>query len=348
MDVSKEEKQVKMSRLHARIFAMFITSVFSFVFATSVFAATMYPSPTSGSKTVGESFSVGVYVSTPDEAMNAVSGSLSFSTEQLEATSVTTGGSIVGLWVQTPTYSNTTGKVTFEGVVFNPGYQGSAGNLFTVTFKSKSAGSANVSFSSGQVLANDGKGTNILKGLGTATYTISLAPTVTPTTTVTQKSTVTTTPKPTSTTVPESDDESEPVIETEPVQESESESAPETVAETVVTEMSDSSSTNISLTELEQRLPPTSLHPAVVLFLLLVSAIVLFGLGRFFSRHHHYHTTNGGTISAAELRAIHKRFEALHSDIRLARPLNKTEEQLIKKIRKDIESAEQAVFDHLL
>ncbi len=48
----------------------------SFLFAQVVSAATIYPSPSSGSYNVGNNFSVGVFVSSPDQSMNAVSGTL--------------------------------------------------------------------------------------------------------------------------------------------------------------------------------------------------------------------------------------------------------------------------------
>lgn len=57
----------------------------------------------------------------------------------------------------------------------NPGFTGSAGKIITANFRVKNVGSAQLSFSSGSVLANDGKGTNILTNLGNASFNLSAA-----------------------------------------------------------------------------------------------------------------------------------------------------------------------------
>ncbi|MBT7228872.1 hypothetical protein HN859_05105, partial [Candidatus Parcubacteria bacterium] len=144
----------------------------SFLFAQVVSAATIYPSPSSGSYNVGNSFSVGVFVSSPDQSMNAVSGTLSFSKDKLEVTSVSKSNSVINLWVEDPTFSNTSGRVSFEGIVLNPGFTGAAGRVITVNFRTKAPGTADVTFSSGSVLANDGQGTSILDGLGSGRFSI--------------------------------------------------------------------------------------------------------------------------------------------------------------------------------
>ena len=61
----------------------------------------------------------------------------------------------------------------------NPGFTGSGGKIMVINFKAKSAGAAALNFSSGSILANDGAGTNILGGLGSANYQLS-AVTVSP------------------------------------------------------------------------------------------------------------------------------------------------------------------------
>ncbi len=163
--------------LLSRVFSVCLYSIaifFAIFFFTpaTVDAATISLSPSSGSYSIGQTFSVSVYVGSADQAMNATDGVISFPQGLLEVTSVSKSGSILSLWVQEPSFSNTSGRVNFEGIVFNPGYTGKAGKILTVTFKAKAAGSAAVSFSSGSVLANDGSGTNILTGLGRATFTI--------------------------------------------------------------------------------------------------------------------------------------------------------------------------------
>ena len=147
---------------------------FSLIFfgVSVVNAASLYFSPSSGSYAVSQGFGVSVYVSSTEQAMNAASGTISFPQDKLQVVSISKTGSIFNLWVQEPTFSNSTGTITFEGIVLNPGFQGSAGKIITANFKGKAAGSASLTFSSGSVLANDGKGTNILASLGSGTYTI--------------------------------------------------------------------------------------------------------------------------------------------------------------------------------
>lgn len=146
-----------------------LVGVFS---AHSALAATLSFSPSSGTYFAGRSFSVSVLVSSPDQAMNAVQAEISFPVNKLEVLSVSETNSIVTLWVQNPTFSNQDGTIDFGGVAVNPGFQGSAGDVITIRFEAKNSGSAPLSFVSGSVLANDGKGTNILTSMGTANFTI--------------------------------------------------------------------------------------------------------------------------------------------------------------------------------
>lgn len=149
-----------------------VSLFFIFFKVSSAQAATLYVGPASGSYNAGTTFSVSVYVSSSDQAINAVSGVLSYPTDKLEVTSVSKSGSVINLWVQDPSYSNGAGTVSFEGIVLNPGYKGSGGKIIGVTFRTKGSGDASVRFSSGSVLANDGQGTNILTGMGTGKYGI--------------------------------------------------------------------------------------------------------------------------------------------------------------------------------
>ncbi len=151
------------------------TSIF-LVFSVSIFSvdaasASLYFSPSTRSYDLGATFTVAVYVSA-NESMNAASGIISFPPDKLQVTSVSKTGSIFSLWAQEPSFSNSAGTVTFEGVVLNPGFVGSAGKLLSVTFRARAAGDALIRFSSGSVLANDGQGTNVLSSMGSGQYTI--------------------------------------------------------------------------------------------------------------------------------------------------------------------------------
>ena len=151
---------------------LFFIFLFTFCFLSKVEAASLSLSPFSGSYSVGQTFTVSVYVSSPDQAMNAVSGMITFPVDKLQVTSLSKTGSIISLWVQEPSFSNTNGTINFEGIVLNPGFQGSNGKIITVTFKVKAVGAASLSLTSSSVLANDGQGTNILTNLGKANYAL--------------------------------------------------------------------------------------------------------------------------------------------------------------------------------
>ena len=149
-----------------------VAAIFFIVLPKVTNAANLYFSPSSGAHAVGTTFSVGVYVSSSDKAMNAASGVISFPGDKLEITSLSKTGSIFSLWVQEPTFLISSGTVHFEGIILNPGFTGSGGKIISLTFKTKTAGKASLTFSSSSVLANDGKGTNILASLGSAQFNL--------------------------------------------------------------------------------------------------------------------------------------------------------------------------------
>ena len=144
-------------------------------------AATLFFSPSSGSYASGQTFTVGLYVSSKDQAMNATQAIINFPTEKLSVQSVSKSGSAMTLWVQEPTYSNVDGAVQFAGVVPNPGFIGQSGKILSVTFKAVQTGEARLNLSKGSVLANDGLGTQILTDISDANFSIYQSTTPEPT-----------------------------------------------------------------------------------------------------------------------------------------------------------------------
>jgi hypothetical protein len=152
--------------------SIFILAAITLALPGIVSADTLYLSPSSGSYSPGQTFSARVFVSSLAQSINAVSGTVTFPTDKLQVVSVSKTNSILTLWVQDPSYSNSQGTVSFEGVVPNPGFTGSAGSIATITFRVVGQGAASLKWSSGSVLANDGSGTNILKNLNNASYSL--------------------------------------------------------------------------------------------------------------------------------------------------------------------------------
>ena len=146
---------------------------------TVINAATLTVNPPSGTYAVGKTFSVSFYNNSPTQSTNAVSGSFTYSSETLEIISFSKSGTILSLWTQEPSYSNTTGTGLFEGIILNPGFIGTTGKIVTYTFRVKSAGTGFIKIGSASILANDGNGTNILTASTGATFT--LVPAIKPT-----------------------------------------------------------------------------------------------------------------------------------------------------------------------
>lgn len=145
---------------------------------TIVSAATLSVTPSTGVYSVGSVFTARVVVNAQGQSINAAEGSLQFNPRELAVVSVDRSNSIFSLWVTEPTFSNSAGSITFSGG--SPaGYQGTAGTVMNVTFRVLAAGTARVTMNNGSVLANDGRGSNVLSGMGGGTYTIQ-APATTP------------------------------------------------------------------------------------------------------------------------------------------------------------------------
>lgn len=144
---------------------LLIAVIFVFIclfFTNKVYSADLSLSPNSSTISIGNIVSVKVYVNTGGKVINNTDATILFPTDMLEVVSITKSSSIFSLWVEEPSFSNSTGKITFNGGVPNPGFSGANGYIATITFKAKKQGSASVIFTDGAVRENDGLGTDIL------------------------------------------------------------------------------------------------------------------------------------------------------------------------------------------
>ena len=141
-------------------------------------AAILYFSPSSENFTVGNVLSASVLVNTQGQAINNSDAVINFPAGLLEVVSISKSGSIFSLWIEEPTFSNSAGTITLSGGLSTPGFNGTAGKILNVVFRTRVVGTASLIFSSAAVRANDGYGTNILSSLDKATY--SIIPSVTP------------------------------------------------------------------------------------------------------------------------------------------------------------------------
>ncbi|HUC01600.1 MAG TPA: hypothetical protein VMA75_01715 [Candidatus Paceibacterota bacterium] len=102
---------------------------------------------------------VAITLDTQGEEVNAVEIHFSFDTDLFSVKGISTGGSVINLWVNGPSFSNTLGTVDLAGII--PGGEVTAsGTIVTITLVPKLPQvRTNFTFDSGQVLLNDGKGT---------------------------------------------------------------------------------------------------------------------------------------------------------------------------------------------
>ncbi len=130
--------------------------------ATRNLAASLLISPSTGNYDVGDTVSVVMLVNTANNAVNAVSGKITFPQDKLEVQSISKKDSVIGLWIEGPTYSNDNGTITLSGITPSTSFNTSAGQIITVVFKITHEGNALLEIKEGLVLAGDGQGTNLL------------------------------------------------------------------------------------------------------------------------------------------------------------------------------------------
>jgi hypothetical protein len=166
------------SNLSVTFYLFRVALVFGLFFIGSslAFAASLNVSPNTGVYTSNSTFTVRVVVNSAGAPINAAEGTLSFNPRELSVVSVSRSSSIFNLWVTEPTFSNSAGTVNFSGGLPS-GYTGAAGTIMSVTFRTIGSGTARLNFSSASVLANDGRGTNVLSGMNGGSYTIQAAST---------------------------------------------------------------------------------------------------------------------------------------------------------------------------
>jgi len=132
-------------------------------------AATLSISPTSGTFEVGDRVTARVIVSS-DLPVNAISGVVSIP-QIFVVESVSKANSILNFWVSEPNFSRGAGTLHFEGVALG-GYTQRTGTIVTFILRAEREGTGTINFQSGQVLANDGQGTNLTSGFGSSSFTV--------------------------------------------------------------------------------------------------------------------------------------------------------------------------------
>jgi hypothetical protein len=136
---------------------IFLLSLF-LLLPTSVSAATISLRSMPTSVGVGDVIRVSVLLDSTVPT-NAFSGTLLYSGTTLQPIAISDGSSIISLWIAHPSVPAAGAPITFAGITPG-GFSGNDGMLFSVLFRAKATGTANISLGDIEVLRNDGVGGN--------------------------------------------------------------------------------------------------------------------------------------------------------------------------------------------
>ena len=149
--MTKQENNKKVSCLFYVLFCVSLA-----IAPIGAWAATLYLLPQSQTVYQGYNFLVEVRLDSEGEEINAVAGNLNFSSDLLEISDFSQGGSVLTFWPEEPKSKDNI--ISFVGGM--PGGFKGEGLVFKINFLAKETGKAKVDFQDdSKVLLNDGKGT---------------------------------------------------------------------------------------------------------------------------------------------------------------------------------------------
>jgi hypothetical protein len=139
-----------------KLFSMSVLLAGAALFALPAEAARLYSVPALVEVPPGGSIEVSWFLDTEGERVNAFEGALAYPASSLSLSQISTGNSIVSLWVENPRVRD--GALSFSGVIPG-GYRGSEGKLFSTVVRGGVESSGELSLRNGAAFINDGKGT---------------------------------------------------------------------------------------------------------------------------------------------------------------------------------------------
>jgi len=182
-----KNKGVSPQNLSSAVFNGILILIFSVVSAGIVFGESqilfklgfpltsktvLFKIPPKGEYRLGAVFPLPIEIVGIKRPINAVQADLSFDPRRIEAVEVSTKDSFANIFVQKEV-NNEIGFVRLTGGLPNPGFFSESGLFGTVYFRGKIPGIVKVEFlPSSLVLANDSRGTDVLKELVSASYLI--------------------------------------------------------------------------------------------------------------------------------------------------------------------------------
>lgn len=136
----------------------------------------LFFSPSTGAFLVDSTFDVSIAINTNGESVNAFELYIKFPPDKLSVVNSFGNKSIISVWTEAPTYSNTAGTIHLQGGVMG-GVKTNAGVILSLTFKAMMPGPADIQIlPTSKILANDGLATSIPYNVIRGNYTISAKP----------------------------------------------------------------------------------------------------------------------------------------------------------------------------
>ncbi len=142
------------------VFILFLSV--GFLFCNETEAASLYLTTANNKVTVGSLITVNLLVNTQGKTINNAEAVIRFPNDLVDVVSVK--GSLFSLWVESPSFSNSSGTISFNGGIPDPGYNGGGTKILTIVARAKKAGTVSFLFGDAAVRENDGLGTDILSG----------------------------------------------------------------------------------------------------------------------------------------------------------------------------------------
>jgi len=128
--------------------------------------------PSKGQYRLDEIFPMKIEIAGIKVPVNTMQADLSFDPSKLEVVEISTQDSFANIFIQKE-INNAVGYARLTGGLPNPGYFSDHGLFGTVFFKGTNPGIVKIEFlPSSMVLANDGRGTNVLRELAAVSYLI--------------------------------------------------------------------------------------------------------------------------------------------------------------------------------
>lgn len=128
--------------------------------------------PAKGQYRLGEIFPMKIEIVGIKTPVNAVQADIGFDPNKVEVMDISTGESFADIFIQKE-INNEVGYARLTGGLPNPGFFADRGTFGTIFFKGKEPGVVKIGFlPTSMVLANDGRGTNVLKEFSSVSYLV--------------------------------------------------------------------------------------------------------------------------------------------------------------------------------